>query len=67
MKIKIIKKCIYAEILPVFELPFVVVEFDATRVLHAPHDVHDVVFAHNHLDADFVAGTPTAKVFSVMP
>lgn len=34
--------------LPVFELSFVIVQFDATRMLHAPHDVHDVVFVHNH-------------------
>jgi hypothetical protein len=32
--------------LPIFELPFVVVQFDAPRMLHAPHDVHHILLQH---------------------
>ena len=34
---------------PVFQLPFVVVELDPGRVLHAPHDVHHVLLVDHHL------------------
>ena len=35
-------------ILPIFELPSVVVERYASRMLHATHDVHDVVLVDQH-------------------
>ena len=38
---------------PIFQLPFVVVELYAARMFHATHDIHNVVFIHTHFDQFF--------------
>ena len=40
--------CLRSISLPIFELPFVVVQLDTSRMLHAPHDIHNIVLVDQH-------------------
>ena len=42
---------------PVFQLPLVIVELDSPGMLHAPHDVGDVLLVDHHLPFHYLKKT----------